>query len=63
MIDLTTLTESDKGRKVIYRPNEIAPPQEGVITSWNGSYIFVDYQNVGWGQATLPSKLEFLTNI
>lgn len=62
MIDIKTLNgDEDTGRKVVYREKGIAP-QEGIITSWNKSFIFVDYLNVGWGQATPPDKLEFLTD-
>lgn len=60
MIDITNLTQKDLNRKVIYTPYEGAAPEEGRITSFNERYIFVDYQNVGRGQATSPSKLKFL---
>ena len=59
MIDIKLLKESDKGRLVTYQPYNSAKPEHGRITSWNNKWIFVDYQNVGRGQATPPNKLSF----
>lgn len=58
MIDITKLTEEDKGRKVIFSCDGMEK-EEGIITSWNTSYIFVDYSNSGRGIATRPGDLEF----
>ena len=60
MINIQALTEKDLKRKVIYEAFKGAKKEEGLITSYNENYIFVDYQNVGRGQATPPSKLKFI---
>lgn len=57
MIDLKKLKPADKGRDVMYSGQE---DEEGVITSWNDKFIFVDYGN-GNGVATEPKDLRFLT--
>jgi len=59
MIDITKLTEEDKDRKVIFENDE--KKEEGRITSWNNTFIFVDYDNTGRGQATKPENLIFTT--
>jgi hypothetical protein len=59
MIEITKLTPEDVGRLVIYRTAPTFEPQEGRITSFNDKYIFVDYTNVGRGNATRPEDLEF----
>lgn len=59
MIDVSKLKEEDKGRLVTYQAHIAATPEHGRITSWNETYIFVDYQNVGRGQATPASRLTF----
>jgi len=41
-------------------PHEGARPEQVRITSWNERFIFVDYDNTGSGQATPPSKLDFV---
>lgn len=60
MIDITKLTEKDKNRLVVYRPRHTSVGEQGRITSWNDTFIFVDYTNVGRGNATNPQDLEFL---
>lgn len=60
MINISDLKPEDKNRKVVYTPYKGAPLEEGRITSWNDQYIFVDYTNVGRGNATPPEKLEFV---
>lgn len=60
MIDPTTLTERDVNRLVVYRPRHGGASEQGRITSWNDSFVFVDYTNVGRGVATSPEDLEFL---
>lgn len=48
------LDNPDKGRKVAYTPVH-GERQIGIISSWNDSYVFVDY---GAGaQATRPGDL------
>lgn len=61
MIDVKKLTPSDINRKVVYSAYEGAKLEEGRITSFNNKFVFVDYQNVGRGQATPPDKLEFVS--
>jgi len=61
MIDIKKLLPSDIKRKVVYQAHEGAKLEEGIITSFNDKFIFVDYQNVGRGQATPPDKLEFVS--
>jgi len=51
--------ESLLGQEVVYRPHEGAKPEFGRITSFNSRFIFVDFQNVGRGQATFPHLLKF----
>lgn len=58
-IVISQLKKSDKNRRVIYESFKGASLEVGRITSWNDKFIFVDYQNVGRGQATPPSKLNF----
>jgi hypothetical protein len=56
MIDLSMLTEEDKGRIVIFETPE--KRQFGVISSWNKRFIFVKYDNFQ-SQATRPEDLRF----
>lgn len=60
MIHISKLTPEDKYRLVVYRPRHGGPPEKGRITSWNDQVIFVDYTNVGRGNATPPECLEFV---
>lgn len=60
MIKISNLTENDVNRKVVYNP-EFGLQQEGRITSWNNSFIFVDYDNTGRGAATRPEDLNFIS--
>jgi hypothetical protein len=60
MIEITELKEEDKGRAVKYKSTAMADKyQYGTITSWNDTYIFVDYYGTGRGTATRPIHLEF----
>ena len=63
MIKISELTkESDINRKVIYQPQHSnGKIEEGRITSWNDTYIFVDYSNSGRGIATRPEDLSFIS--
>lgn len=54
------LTEADKQRKVVYTDRFTGAVEEGVITSWNESYIFVRYGNDCGSKATDESNLEFI---
>jgi len=46
------------GRKVIYNAGyKGAIDEYGIITSYNEKNIFVDFQNVGRGQACTPMDL------
>ncbi len=60
MIQINKLQPTDKDRKVVYRPTH-GKMEEGRITSWNDSFVFVDYDNTGRGQATKPEDLEFIS--
>jgi len=57
VIDITKLQESDKKRRVIFTDNN--KNEEGTITSWNDTFIFVDYNGDGRGHATKPDQLKF----
>ena len=46
MIDITKLTEADKGRAVTY--SSFRRREFGRITSWNDKFIFVRYHLVKW---------------
>ncbi len=59
MIVLEDLTEADKQRSVIYT-NGVGEEELGHITTWNLTYVFVDYGNsCGRGIATNPNDLHF----
>lgn len=60
MIDISKLTADDVNRLVVYQPRHGGPLEQGRITSWNDQVIFVDYTNVGRGNATPPECLEFI---
>jgi hypothetical protein len=60
MINQEELKQEHKNRLVLYRSHDGAKPEQGRITSWNDKFIFVDFDNTGRGQATPPSKLEFV---
>lgn len=59
-IDLSTLTENHIGRQVVYRTAPEYRPEQGRITAFSHSYIFVDYNNSGLGVATDPRDLDFI---
>ena len=44
----------EKGMKVIYTPSS----EEGIITSWNDKFIFVDFNGTGRSIACNPNKLK-----
>jgi hypothetical protein len=61
MIDIKELKDTDKGRIVVYKHNQLlnGKVEKGTITSWNDHYIFVDYYKTGKGTATRPENLTF----
>lgn len=58
MIDPKQLTESDKGRKVIYRSPGGYVVEEGVLTSWNSTFVFVRFLGPN-GEACVPEDVSF----
>lgn len=60
MINIEQLTEKDIGRGVI-RMVPYREPEDGIITSFNSSYVFVKYKSSNQSQATKPEELVFLT--
>jgi len=52
------ITTKDIGRKVVYRNNNSI--EEGVITSFNSSFVFVRYGSNTQSQATSKQDLEFI---
>lgn len=59
MIDISTLTERDKGRRVLYHPRDFFHAENGTITSWNEQWVFVQYSKDG-SRATDPRDLDFV---
>jgi len=61
MVDIKSLSATDKGRAVIYTDGT-GQLEQGHITSWNKKFIFVDYgKSCGRGTATTPSDLDFMS--
>lgn len=59
MILIEKLTEQDKSRSVVYTDGT-GDTEKGHITSWNLTFVFVDYGNsCGRGIATDPGDLKF----
>ena len=52
-------TKEDIGRKVVYTGNYNGPLEEGVITSFNDTAVFVRYGAKLCAQATSRSDLEW----
>jgi hypothetical protein len=67
-IDIATLTPSDVGRGVVYYRRVVVyfprhdQGEDGIITSWNDTYVFVRYRWSENSQATNPADLEWLTD-
>lgn len=57
MIDLNKLSETDIGRKIVYH-REFCDRQEGVLSSWNTTYIFVRFKGPN-GEACQPEDVSF----
>jgi Fe2+ or Zn2+ uptake regulation protein len=53
------VTKADIGRKVVYRPLH-GVQEEGVITSFNGRFVFVRYGNEHTPKATSPDHLSYI---
>lgn len=68
MIKIESLTEEDKGKRVMYTGKFKGKWEEGVIKSWNDKYIFVVYAcGSAWakhknftGVATPPEDLVYV---
>jgi hypothetical protein len=60
MIPIESLTDADKGRKVVYQKWPIMRRERGVISSWNESVIFVRYGADLTAKATRPEDLEWV---
>ncbi len=58
MIDLTTLTEADKGRGVIFHHHHGAT-ERGVLSSWNNHYLFARFTTGSTAAACNPTQVEF----
>ena len=60
-IDIKKVTDDHIGRSVEYTPFPGAEVEQGVITSYNDTYIFVVYKQsqMGRGHATRPEDLEW----
>lgn len=59
MIDVTVLTEEDKGKSVQYTAMDMTI-ECGIITSWNDYYVFVQFTKGCISQATPPASLEWI---
>ena len=53
-------TNTDIGRKVVYRAAPDIAPEEGVITSINDRGVFVRYGHTGTSQLTRREDLEWM---
>lgn len=58
MIQIDQLTAKDVGRKVIYGRDDL-PKQEGTLSSWNNTYIFVKFKGPN-GEACQPADVSFV---
>lgn len=56
MIDITQLTDRDIGRGVVYVPHLASDVEDGTISSWNESYVFVQFDS-GGPKACRPGDL------
>ena len=61
MIDIDRLTETDKGRGVIYTRalGDGSRRERGVLSSWNEKYIFARFTKGETAAACNPSDLDF----
>jgi hypothetical protein len=58
MIEISKLTEEDKGREVAF-DSPGSKREFGIISSWNERFIFVKYNGLQQSQATRPEDLRF----
>jgi hypothetical protein len=58
MIEISKLTEKDKGREVVFT-SQGSKREFGIISSWNERFIFVKYNGSQQSQATRPEDLRF----
>lgn len=61
MLKIEDLRPEHTGRRVVYRPSPNEPVESGVITSWNGKFVFVRYDGSNTSQATNPADLSWET--
>ena len=61
MIRLSDLTPEHVGRAVVYQDG-VRQAEDGVITSWNDSVVFVRYGVQSQSRATYPRDLTFLSD-
>jgi len=59
MINIKTLTEEDRGKRVVYHLPGSDKVEGGVISSWNEKFIFVRYNESKIAAATYSGNLEF----
>jgi hypothetical protein len=58
MIELSKLTEHDRGREVVF-DSPGSKMEFGIVSSWNDRFIFVKYNGSQQSQATNPEDLRF----
>ncbi len=63
MIDIHKLEKTDIGKSVCYTDSHTGNKEYGTITSWNSTYVFVDYKGNGHGYATNPIALDYETPV
>lgn len=57
MIEISNLSESDKGRQVVYH-REYCDREVGILSSWNDKVIFVRFKGPN-GEACKPCDISF----
>lgn len=64
MVEIKNLKKEDVERKVIYEPDgnqSFGRIEEGAITSWNDTFVFVRYGADTISKATRPEDLDFVS--
>ena len=59
---IENLIDADRGRKVLHKSWDGLDYDEGVITGWNDSYVFVRFGNSTRPQACGRDQLEFISD-
>lgn len=59
MIEISKITKADIGRGVVYYSSGGDKTEEGVVSSWNDTFIFVRYGDERQAKATNPKDLEW----